>query len=174
MWYCSTQYCHREHSRSWNEDGYFHRCREPMKVAIYIWRWLVVCLGSKKRSLLHNIKGNFALSIARNLPVGLQITRGTRILLRPDILCAMLSHPVSHVFLTLKLNSLRRASFEVHESHYKLIFQMLLCGECCKALFETPCIIFHSLFLQFFWSYAPTPRLLILTKQQMLIGLLRV
>ena len=28
---------------------------------------LVVCFGSKKRRLLHKFKGNFALSIARNL-----------------------------------------------------------------------------------------------------------
>jgi hypothetical protein len=26
MWYCSTQYRHRERSHSWNQDGYVHRC----------------------------------------------------------------------------------------------------------------------------------------------------
>ena len=26
-WYCSTQYRHRERSRIWNQDGYFHRCK---------------------------------------------------------------------------------------------------------------------------------------------------
>jgi hypothetical protein len=32
---------------------------------------LVVCFGSKKQSLLHKFKGNFELSIAKNLIVGL-------------------------------------------------------------------------------------------------------
>jgi hypothetical protein len=54
----------------------------------------------------HTFKENFALSIVMNLPIGLQFTRGTRILLRPDVLCAMPSHPVAHVFLTLQWNSL--------------------------------------------------------------------
>jgi hypothetical protein len=57
------------------------------------------------------------------------------ILLRPDVLCTMPSHPVAHVFLTLQWNSLGRVSFEVHESQLdvrigKLVFQMLLRGEC--------------------------------------------
>jgi hypothetical protein len=47
---------------------------------------------------------------------GLQFTHGTRILFRPDVLCTMPSHPVTHVFLTLEWNSLGRASFQVHES----------------------------------------------------------
>jgi hypothetical protein len=96
-------------------------------------RWLlsqaqsvvVVCFGSKKRHLLHKFKGSFA----RNLPVGLQFTRGTRILLRPDVLCAMTSHPVVHVILTLPWNRLGIASFEVHKSQRdvrlgKVVFHM--------------------------------------------------
>jgi hypothetical protein len=75
-----------------------------------------VLVGSKKRSLPHEFKGNFALSIARNLPAGLQFTHGTRILLSRDVLCAMPSHSVSHVLPTLQLNSSERSSFEVRES----------------------------------------------------------
>ena len=65
---------------------------------------------------------------------------GTRILFRPDVLCAMPSHPVGHVFLTLQWNSLGRASFQVHESQRdlrlgKLVFQMLLCGECYENVY---------------------------------------
>jgi hypothetical protein len=87
--------------------------------------------------MLHKLKGNFALSIARNLPVRLQFTRDTRILLKPDVLCAMPSHPVVHVFLTLQWNSLRKASLGVHESQQdvglgELVFQTLQCGECYK------------------------------------------
>jgi hypothetical protein len=59
---------------------------------------MATCFGSKNQSLLHKFKGNFALSSARNLPAGLQFTRGTRILMRPDILFDMPSHPVAHVF----------------------------------------------------------------------------
>jgi hypothetical protein len=84
--------------------GYIHRCREC---------WL--CFGSKKRSLLHTSKGNFTLSVARNLPDGLQLTRGARILLRPDVLCAIPSHPLAYVHLTLQWNILRRTSFEINE-----------------------------------------------------------
>jgi hypothetical protein len=51
-------------------------------------------------------KGKFALSIATNLPAGLQFW----ILLRPDVLCAMPNHPVAHVFLTLQWNSFVRSS----------------------------------------------------------------
>jgi hypothetical protein len=58
---------------------------------------LVVCFGLKKRSLLHKCKGNFALRITRNLQVDLQFSFGRRILLRPDVLCAMRIHPVTHV-----------------------------------------------------------------------------
>jgi len=52
----------------------------------------------------------------------------------------MPSHPVGHVFLTLQWNSLGRASFEVHESQRdlrlgKLVFQMLLCGECYENVY---------------------------------------
>jgi hypothetical protein len=79
---------------------------------------LVVCSGSKKLSLLQKFKVNFALNIARNLPVGLQFTHGTRILLRPDVLFSMPSHPVAHVFVTLQCNSLEGASFELEESQH--------------------------------------------------------
>ncbi|XP_023712880.2 uncharacterized protein LOC111867343 [Cryptotermes secundus] len=68
---------------------------------------LVVFFGSKKRSLIHKFKGYFALSIARNLPVGLQFTPGTRILFRPDVLCAMTSHPVGHVFSEATVEQIR-------------------------------------------------------------------
>jgi hypothetical protein len=64
---------------------------------------LIACFGSKKRSLLNKFNIMFALSIARNLPEGIQFTRGIRILLKPDVLCAMPRHPVAHVFLTLQL-----------------------------------------------------------------------
>jgi hypothetical protein len=67
-----------------------------------------------------------AFNIARNLPVNLRFTRGTRILLRPDVLCAMPSHSVAHVFLTLQCNDVGRASFEVHESQRDLRFGKLL------------------------------------------------
>jgi hypothetical protein len=101
-----------------------------------------VCFGPKKRSLLHKFKGNFAPSITRNLLVGLRFTRGTRILLRPDALCAIPSHPVGHVFRTLQWNCLGRASFEVHESQRdvrpgKLVFQMLVCGECYEDVYTS-------------------------------------
>jgi hypothetical protein len=61
-------------------------------------------------------------SISRDLPVGLQFTRVTRILLRPNVLCAMQSHPVCPC-----------VSFEVHERQRymclgKLVSQKLLCG----------------------------------------------
>jgi hypothetical protein len=82
---------------------------------------LVVCFCSKKRSLLHKLKGNVALSIARNLPVGLKFTSGTRILLRPDVLCAMPSHAVAHVFLTLQWNSLGRACMIRYNIYLKKI-----------------------------------------------------
>jgi hypothetical protein len=59
---------------------------------------LVVCFGSKIQSLLHKCKGNFELIIA----VGLEFTRGTRILLRPDVLCAMPDYLVAYVFLKLQ------------------------------------------------------------------------
>jgi hypothetical protein len=86
------------------------------------------------------LEHNFELSIARNLPVGLHFTPGTQILFRPDVLCDMPSHPVGHVFQTLQWNSLGRASFEVHESQRdlrlgKLVFQMLLCGECYENVY---------------------------------------
>jgi hypothetical protein len=53
-----------------------------------------------------------AISIARKLPVGLQFTRDTRILLRSDVLCAKPSHPVTHVFLALQFNNLGRSWWE--------------------------------------------------------------
>jgi hypothetical protein len=56
------------------------------------------------------------LSTARDLPVGHQSIRGIRISLRPDVLCAMTSHPVVHMLLTLQWNSLGRALLKVHES----------------------------------------------------------
>jgi hypothetical protein len=43
----------------------------------------VVFFGSKKRSLLLKFNENFTLSIVRNLPLCLQFTPGTRILLSP-------------------------------------------------------------------------------------------
>jgi hypothetical protein len=95
-----------------------------------------LCFGSKKRSLLHKFKRNVALSMARNHPVGLQLTHDTRILLRLDALYAIPSYPISHVFLTLQWNSrLERASLQVHESQRdvrlgKLVFQMLHSREC--------------------------------------------
>jgi hypothetical protein len=93
------------------------------------------CVFYFEESLLHKFEGSFALSNARNLPVGLQFIRGTRILLRLDVLCSMPSHPAVHVFLTLEWNSLGRASFEVHDSQRdvrlgKLIFQAYRRGQC--------------------------------------------
>jgi hypothetical protein len=103
---------------------------------------LVVHFDSKKRSLLNKLKGNVALSIRRNLPVRLQFTHGTLILLRMDVLRVMPSHPVIQVFLKLQWNSLGRAPFKVHESQRdlrlgKLVFQMLLSGECLVSSIDT-------------------------------------
>jgi formylmethanofuran dehydrogenase subunit E len=52
----------------------------------------------------------------------------------------MPSDPVTHVFLTLQWNSLRKDLFEVNESQrdvllWKLIFQMLLCDECNENIY---------------------------------------
>jgi len=54
--------------------------------------------------------------------------------------CSVRHAKVGHVFLTLQWNSLGRASFEVHESQRdlrlgKLVFQMLLCGECYENVY---------------------------------------
>jgi hypothetical protein len=86
------------------------------------------------------VQGNYALNMARNLPVGLQFTCGTRILSRPDVLRGMPTYLVTHVFLTLQWKSLGTALLEVHESQRdvhlrKLIFQMLLCGECYETVY---------------------------------------
>jgi hypothetical protein len=64
--------------------------------------------------------------IARNLPVGLQFTRDTRILLRTNVLYVMPSHPVAHMPLTLRWNSLGTASFKVHESQRNVRLGKLL------------------------------------------------
>jgi hypothetical protein len=106
-----------------------------IKMATFTGAKRALCFfGSKKRSRLHKFKGNLVVSIARSFPVGLQFTRCTRILLRPDVLWAIPSHPVARMFLMLQWNSFGRASFEVHESQRdvrlgKLVFPMLLCGE---------------------------------------------
>jgi hypothetical protein len=52
----------------------------------------------------------------------------------------MTSHPVAYEFLTLQLNSLQRASIEDRVSQRdmhlgKLVFQMLLYGECYENVY---------------------------------------
>jgi hypothetical protein len=102
---------------------------------------LVVCFDGMKRSMLHKFKQNVGLSIAWNLPVGLQFTRCTRILLRPDVLWGMPNHPIAHVFLTLQWNCcLGRASFEVREGQRdvrlgKQVFQILQSRECYENVY---------------------------------------
>jgi hypothetical protein len=83
------------------------------------------------------VQRKFRTQYLKEPPSRPTITRGTRILLRPDILCVMPCHPLALVFLTLKWNSTGRALFKAHESQRnmhlgKLVFQMSLCGERCE------------------------------------------
>jgi hypothetical protein len=100
----------------------------------------VLCFGSKKRGLLRKLKGNFAPSIAKNFQVGPQFTSDTRILLRPDVLCAVPSYKglprvsegtVEHVtesFVRRTRKSTRHASREAG-------IPTLLCGECYENVY---------------------------------------
>jgi hypothetical protein len=88
------------------------------------------------------VQRKFRTQYRKEHPGGLQFTRGTRILLSPNVLCAMPSHPVSHVFLTLQWDSLLKESFvrsprksPRRASRETGIRNVILCGECYENVY---------------------------------------